>query len=92
MVTFISINTRTLTVWKKLKLRKTDKSQVLNEDEQALFRKVCGQLNWISTQSRPNIAFDVCQLSTRLNTATVQDILQANVCGNKTAMEVSSVL
>ena len=58
--------------------KKTDKSRVLNEDEQALFRKICGQLNWISTQSRPDIAFDVCQLSTRLNTATVQDILQAN--------------
>ena len=58
--------------------QKTDKSRVLSEDEQALFRKICGQLNWISTQSRPDIAFDVCQLSTRLNTATVQDILQAN--------------
>ena len=57
---------------------KTDKSRILNAGEQSLFRTICGQLNWISTQSRPDISFDVCQLSTKLNSATVQDVLTAN--------------
>ena len=46
---------------------KKDKSQLLNAKEY-----------WISTQSRSDISFDVCQLSTKLNLATVQDIFQAN--------------
>lgn len=57
---------------------KKDKSRILNAKEQSSFRTICGQLNWISTQSRPDISFDVCQLSTKLNSATVQDVLQAN--------------
>ena len=57
---------------------KTDKSRILNAGEQSLFRTICGQLNWISTQSRPDISFDMCQLNTKLNLATVQDVLTTN--------------
>ena len=34
-----------------------------------------GQLNWKSSQSRPGIAYDVYQLSTNLNKATVEDFI-----------------
>ena len=70
---------------------KTDKSRVLNKEEQALFRKICGQLNWISTLSRPDIAFDDCQLSTKLSAAAVRDILQANKILRKLKQNRSSI-
>ena len=51
---------------------KTNKSRALIREEQAMLRRIFGQLNWIAAQSRPYTSFDVCQLSTKLNTATVQ--------------------
>ena len=46
-----------------------DGSRQLSREEQRLYRGICGQLNWIATQSRPEVAFDVCLLSTKLNEA-----------------------
>ena len=42
------------------------------------FRALVGQLNWLGTQTRPDISFDVCELSTVLNAATVDDALRVN--------------
>ena len=42
------------------------------------YRALVGQLNWLGTQTRPDVAFDVCELSTVLNVATVDDVLRAN--------------
>ena len=57
---------------------KGNRQRILDSKEQRSFRALCGQLNWISSQSRPDIAFDVCQLSTKLNKATAEDFLYAN--------------
>ena len=46
---------------------KIDKSWVFNAEEQASFRNIYGQLNWISTQSAPNIAFDACQFEYKVD-------------------------
>ena len=51
---------------------------LLNPDEQHSYRAICGQLNWLATQSRPDIAYDVCKLSTKLNEARMLDVLEAN--------------
>ena len=37
-----------------------------------------GQLNWVASLSRPDIPYDVCELSTSLKHATVKNILDAN--------------
>ena len=37
-----------------------------------------GQLNWIATQTRPDIAFDVCALSSACNRAPVGDVRLLN--------------
>ena len=42
------------------------------------YRALVGQLNWLSTQTRPDVSFDVCELSTVLNAATVDDVLRVN--------------
>ena len=63
-----------------------DKDRVLTNDEQHNYRAICGQLNWIASQSRPDASFDVCQLSTKLNKATVRDLL----CANKAMKKIKS--
>ena len=50
----------------------------MNEFEQSQFRAICGQLNWAASQSRPDLSFEVCRLSTSLNKATIDDLLHAN--------------
>ena len=57
---------------------KDDRSRILNPSEQSMFRAICGQLNWVSSQSRPDISYEVCHLSTKLNKATVDDFIRAN--------------
>ena len=50
----------------------------VSQEERSKFRAVVGQLNWVATQTRPDISFDVCDLSTKFNCATVGDIMSAN--------------
>ena len=59
-------------------INKKDKGRSLSPDEQYMYRKIVGQLNWLASQSRPDLSFDVCQLSTKLNQATVHDVIFAN--------------
>ena len=68
-----------------------EKERDLNRKEQSAYRAICGQLNWICTQSRPDISYDVCQLSTKLNDATVNDILLANKVVGKVKREKISL-
>ena len=58
--------------------RANEKSSDLSEEERAEYRSTVGQLNWIATQTRPDIAFDVCELSVSYPCATVGDLLRLN--------------
>ena len=50
----------------------------LHEDERKSLRSLQGKLSWLSTQTRPDLAFDAFQLSTVLNRATQKDAKNAN--------------
>ena len=52
------------------------KKSDLNGCEAAELKTLIGQLSWVSTQTRPDIAFDVLDLST--SKATVETALKAN--------------
>lgn len=58
--------------------RSLKKDTLLNEDEKHKYRSVVGQLNWIGTQTRPDISFDVCGLSTLFGKCTIGDMMDAN--------------
>ena len=57
------------------KLRKNDK---VTSEEEKLLRTAIGQLNWVATQTRPDLSYDVLELSMITNRATVDHLLQAN--------------
>ena len=55
-----------------------DRHRFLTEDEKGPLRSTIGQLCWLSNQTRPDIAYDVCQLSVRYKDAQVLDIINTN--------------
>ena len=60
------------------KTRSMQKHSQLTKAERALFRTLVGQLNWIATNTRPDIAFDTCELSSVQNSTTIADVLKIN--------------
>ena len=49
-------------------------------DERTDYRSVVGSLQWLATQSRPDVAFEVNQLQKRVGDLRVGDLLRANRC------------
>ena len=64
---------------------------VLNSKEQTAFRQMVGQLNWAVQGSRPDMAFEMINLSTKLKEGTVGDLLRATKAINR-LKEIDSVI
>ena len=58
--------------------KKKEKHELADEKEQIEFRALCGQLIWVASQTCPDVAFDVCELSTKYGKVTYDDIHKAN--------------
>ena len=58
--------------------RRKEKESPINEDERKLLRSAIGKLNWLATQTRPDLSYDVCELGTNLKNGTVELLLKAN--------------
>ena len=67
--------------------RKSQKNHNVTPDEFRAFKSLCGKLLWLSVQTRPDIAFDVCQLSNHLSDPAVLDIIQINKLVSKLRAE-----
>jgi hypothetical protein len=50
----------------------------LDPGEKRALKSLAGQLMWISSHTRPDAAYDVCDISTSVTNATQQDIIKAN--------------
>ena len=50
----------------------------LTKEETTSLRASLGKFNWLAGMTRPEISFEVCQISTRAKNATVPDILSVN--------------
>ena len=55
-------------------VRTFSSDRVLKADELTLYRSLVGQLNWLSTHTLPNIAYDVSSLSKAFKAGTTQDM------------------
>ena len=60
------------------KNRKMSKDSPLTNDEAWQLRGLAGQLNWISSQTRPHMGFGACEVSTSIKDAQIGDLLNAN--------------
>ena len=59
--------------------RQTLKDTPCTASEANEYRKLIGELNWIATQTRPDISFNVSRLSSSMKSPTVNDILTSKV-------------
>ena len=57
--------------------RTTQKQEHLVTKEQTLLRQLVGRLNWMVQGSRPDMAFEMIDLSTKLKNGVVEDLLRA---------------
>lgn len=63
--------------------RNRKRDEKLNSSEQSSLRRFVGQMNWLATQTRPDILFDCCSLMSSVSSATVGELHKANKCLNK---------
>lgn len=57
-----------------------DDTVSLNDIGQSFFKAKVGALNWLSTQTRPDISYDVMEFSTCFNKATFRNLKDLNKC------------
>ena len=58
--------------------RKAGKNDMLTDIETKKYRTLIARLTWIACQSRPDLSFDLCELSSVTNKAKVTDMIKAN--------------
>ena len=61
-----------------IQLADTTKGRLLNRSEVRLLKGLIGQLQWVAKLTRPDIAFDTSDLSSRVKSATTDDVKRAN--------------
>lgn len=72
-------------------VRGLNKNVKCNEKEKESFRSLVGQLGWLCTNSRPDLSYDVLELSCKVNNPTVEDLIEANKCLRKACTFKSSM-
>ena len=55
-----------------------DKSRKLNNLEKTEMKQLIGQINWIATQNRPDIAYENCVMGGVADKSSVSDVFQVN--------------
>ena len=60
------------------KKRASEKKEALDDKEKKEYRALVGQLNWVSTHTRPDIAFETCVLSSAFQEAKVAELIRLN--------------
>ena len=59
-------------------LRGRDNERPLDKEESRLLRQQTGRINWAATQSRPDLAYTVVELSMKFKNGTLADLKKAN--------------
>ena len=50
----------------------------MGDKEKKEYRALVGQMNWVSTHKRPDIAFETCVLSSAFQEAKVAELIRLN--------------
>lgn len=58
--------------------RKRETESELTADEKLSLKTAIGQVNWLSTQTCPQISYDICNIATQQKYATINTILRMN--------------
>ena len=58
--------------------RMSKESPLTTEKAQQQLRGLAGQLNWTSSQTRPDMSFGACEVSVSMKDSTVNDLIVAN--------------
>ena len=58
--------------------RQANKNDPCTDSESTQYQQIVGMLNWLAKQTRPNICFDVCQLTSPLKNPIIANIVKAN--------------
>ena len=58
--------------------RKSPKISPLDKSETTLLKRLTGKVNWAATQTRPDLAFNVVELSIKYKAPTLEDLSNAN--------------
>ena len=56
----------------------SNKKEFCTKESSFQFRQLVGKLNWITSQSRPDIVFGVCMLSSTMKNPKIENVLAAN--------------
>ena len=64
-----------------------NKRDTLTDAEKTMMRQLIGQLNWLATQTRPDLLYECCYFMSLVNKATVADIIQLNKVVRKAKKE-----
>ena len=70
---------------------KRDKNSILTDKEQSEYRGLIGSINWCVRNSRPDLAFEITELSMKMREATVGDWKRAVKCIKKLKARTYSV-
>ena len=69
-----------------------NKSSNLSENEETEYRALIGQLNWLSTQTRPHISFETCDQHWLFKNATIDELLKLNKLINRVKVSPLEIL
>ena len=58
--------------------RASEKKEVLKDKEKKEYRALVGQLNWVLTNTRPDIEFETCVLSSEFQEEKVAELIRLN--------------
>ena len=63
--------------------RAASKYDDINEEEMSKLKSLVGQLGWLSNNTRPDISYDVLEISCSFKRPIVDDLLKVNKCVKK---------
>ena len=72
--------------------RACQKKEPLTTSEQTRLRELVGRINWAVQGSRPDMAFEMVDLSTKFHGGTVEDLVRAMKAIRRLKMEDASVV